>query len=133
MQFLKIVVPLASVGGVALAYRSYGWGGVALAVGALVMWMLLQFSRMLQVLRRAANRPMGTVDSAVMLNAKLRPDAGLLHVLALTRALGERLSDPDVQPEIFRWTDASESHVTCEFSDGRLKKWELVRPATPAP
>ena len=73
MPFQKFLIPLASVAMVVLAYRAYGWSGVAIAVGALVMWLLLHFTRMVQVLKRAANRPIGTVGSAVMLNAKLRP------------------------------------------------------------
>ena len=56
----------------------------------------------------------------------------LLHVVAMTRALGELLSPKDEQPEVYRWTDGSGSHVTCEFADGKLVKWELVRPAAPA-
>jgi len=64
-----------------------------------------------------------------MLNAKLRPGVTLLHVVALTRALGELLSPKDIQPEVYRWTDGTQSHVTCEFRDGKLVKWELVRPA----
>lgn len=128
MQFQKILFPLAGVALVALAYRSYGWGGVAIAVGALVMWLLLHFTRMMQVLKRAADRPIGYVDSAVMLNAKLKPGATLLHVVAMTRALGELRSPPGSQPELFRWTDGTQSHVTCEFHGGKLKKWELLRP-----
>jgi hypothetical protein len=75
-----------------------------------------------------------------MLNAKLNPGVTLLHVVAMTRALGEQLSPKDEQPEVFRWTDGSASHVTCEFKDGKLVRWALERPAagsgegaTPAP
>ena len=117
---------------IALAYRSYGWPGVAGAVGTLVMWMLMHFTRMLQVMQRAAKRPKGYVDSAVMLNAKLRTGMTLLHVVAMTRALGEPLSELGVQPEVFRWTDGSASSVDCEFGGGRLKKWRLERPSTGA-
>ncbi len=128
-QFLsRVGVPLLGVALVALAYRSYGWAGVAVVLTAIVMWALLHFNRMMQVLKRAANRPVGYVDSAVMLNAKLRPGATLLHVVAMTRALGELLSVKDAQPEVFRWTDGTRSHVTCEFVGGKLLKWELVRP-----
>jgi len=56
----------------------------------------------------------------------------LLHVVAMTRALGEQVSPRDSQPELFRWTDASESFVTCEFRHGKLVQWELVRPTPPA-
>lgn len=132
MQFQKIFVPIASVVLVVAAYRAYGWGGVAIALGALVMWLLLHFTRMMQVLKRAADRPVGFVDSAVMLNAKLKPGVNLLHVVAMTRALGELVSPKDSQPELFRWTDASESFVTCEFRQGKLVTWELVRPTQSA-
>ncbi len=131
MQFQRILVPVVGVAVVALAYRSYSWAGVAVVVTALVMWLLLHFTRMMQVLKRAANRPIGYVDSAVMLNAKLRPGVTLLHVVAMTKALGELRSDKDKQPEFYRWTDGSLSHVTAEFLGGKLVKWELVRPAEP--
>lgn len=129
MQFQKYLIPVASVVLIVAAYRVDGWAGVAMAVGALVMWLLLQFTRMMQVLKRAANRPVGYVDSAVMLNAKLKPGVSLLHVVAMTRALGELTSLKDTQPEVFRWTDGTASSVTCEFRNGKLVKWELFRPA----
>ena len=129
MQVQKILVPVGGVVVVALAYRAYGWAGVAVAMGALVMWLLLHFTRMMQVLKRATNRPIGYVDSAVMLNAKLKTGATLLHVVAMTKALGELKSIKNEQPELFRWTDGTESYVTCEFKGGKLVKWELVRPA----
>ena len=127
----RIGVPVLGVALVAMAYRSYGWAGVAVVVSGLVMWMLLHFNRMVQVLKRAADRPIGTVASAVMLNAKLRPGVTLLHVVAMTRALGELRSLKDSQPEIYRWSDNSQSHVTCEFVGGKLAKWELWRPPVP--
>ncbi len=131
MNFQKIFVPIAGVAVVALAYRSFGWAGVAAGVGALMMWLLLHFTRMMQVLRRAANRPIGYVDSAVMLNAKLKPGMTLLHVVAMTRSLGALQSDKDAQPEVFRWTDAGQSHVTCTFVGGKLANHALFRPTVP--
>lgn len=132
MNFQKIVLPIGGVVLMAVAYRGYGWPGLALVLGGIVMWMLLHFTRMMKVLQRASGRPVGYCDSAVMLNAKLRPGVNLLHVVAMTRALGEQLSPQGEQPEVFRWTDGTASHVTCEFVRGKLVKWELVRPA-PAP
>lgn len=128
MQFQKILLPILGVVVVAIAYRAYGWPGVALAAGGILMWVLLHFTRMMKVLQRASNRPIGYCDSAVMLNARLRPGVNLLHVVAMTRAIGEQLSPKDEQPEVFRWTDNGASHVTCEFRDGKLVKWELARP-----
>ena len=126
--FSRVGVPVLGVILVAMAYRSYGWKGVAVAATLLVMWALLHFNRLMQVLKRAANRPIGYVDSAVMLNAKLKPGVTLMHVIAMTKALGELLSVKDRQPELYRWTDGTQSHVTCEFLGGKLVKWELVRP-----
>ncbi|MCC2673872.1 MAG: glycerate kinase [Ramlibacter sp.] len=132
MNLQKIFLPILGVAVVAVAWRSAGWAGVAMAVGGIVMWMLLHFTRMMKVLQRASNRPVGYVDSAVMLNAKLRPRVSLLHVVAMTRALGEQLSPKDEQPEVYRWTDGSQSHVTCTFLHGKLVKWELARPQAAA-
>lgn len=131
MNFLKILVPIAGVALVALAYRGFGWAGVAAAVGGLMMWLLLHFTRMMQVLRRTANRPIGYLDSAVMLNAKLKPGMTLLHVVAMTRSLGALQSEKDAQPEVFRWTDGGQSHVTCTFVGGKLTHHMLVRPEQP--
>ncbi len=92
MNWQRILVPLAGAALVAFAYRSFGWPGVALVAGGMLMWVLLHFTRLTQVLKRAADRPIGYVGSAVMLNAKLRPNLTLLHVIGLARALGEQLS-----------------------------------------
>ena len=129
MNFQKTLVAVLGIVLIAAAWRGYGWSGVALVAGGIVMWVLLHFNRMMTALKRAADRPIGWVDSAVMLNAKLKPGVPLLHVITMTRSLGELLSRQDEQPEIFRWTDGGESHVSCEFQDGKLVKWELVRPA----
>ena len=128
MPFQKIFLPLAALALLVFAFYRYSWAGLAVTSGALVMWLLLHFSRMMQILKRAANRPIGYVDSAVMLNAKLRPGDNLLHVVAMTRALGQLQSPPDTQPEVFRWTDGSDSQVSCVFLHGKLQSWELKRP-----
>jgi len=128
MNFQKIAVPLFGVVLLAGAWRAYGWGGIAIALAGIVMWLLLHFTRITQVLKRAADQPVGYVGSAVMLNAKLKPGVNLLHVVAITRSLGERLSAEGEQPEIYRWTDGGASRVTTEFADGKLVKWSLARP-----
>ena len=133
MQFQKFLVPLGCAALLVLAHRSYGWPGVAAVSGGLMMWLLLHFTRLMTVLKRAAHRPIGHVDSAVMLNAKLKPGVTLMHVLARTRALGERLSADGAQPELYRWTDGSHSTVEAEFSHGKLVRWQLARPDPEAP
>ena len=127
MNLRNIFVPAGVIGLVLVGYASAGWPGVAAVVGGLVMWALLHFTRLMNVMKKAANRPMGYVGSAVMLNARLKPGVNLMHVMAMTQSLGERLSAENAQPEVYRWTDGTQSHVTCEFANGRLQKWTLER------
>jgi hypothetical protein len=129
MRCQKILVPAFGLLLPVLAYWQWAWPGVALALGAMVMWGLVHVLRLLQVMQRAARQPVGAVASAVMLNARLRPGLPLLQVVALTRSLGALQSPPGEQPEHYRWTDAGASHVSCVFQDGRLQQWQLWRPA----
>lgn len=129
MQFQKWIVPLGSLALNVLAYSSYGWSGAAGALGLVVMWMLVDFTRMMKVLRLAGKRPVGFVDSAVMFNAKLRKGTTLVKVIAQTQSLGLAQTPEGAEPEIFRWTDASVSYVDCTFVAGRLESWVLTRPA----
>jgi len=128
MNFRSLFVPVLGALLIAAGWRAYGWGSVAAVAGGLVMWGLLHMTRITRVLGRAADAPVGYVASAVMLNAKLRPGVNLLHVLAMTQALGERLSAEGEQPELYRWTDGGASSVSAEFTNGKLAKWTLVRP-----
>ena len=128
MNWQRIAIPVAGAAVLYVAWRTYGLPGLAIAAGGVVMWVLLHFTRLMHVLKQASERPVGWVGSAVMLNAKLKPRWNLMQVIAVTRALGEQLSEKDAQPEVFRWTDNGGSHVTCEFARGRLVKWTLFRP-----
>ncbi len=132
MNFTKILAPLAIVVFTIGAWQAFEWAGIALAVGGVVMWVLLHFTRMVAILKKAADRPIGHVASAVMLNAKLKKGATLMHVIAMTRALGELQTEKGAQPEVYRWTDAGQSSVTCTFVGGKLSDWTLERPATEA-
>ncbi|MDM7943723.1 MAG: glycerate kinase [Hydrogenophaga sp.] len=133
MQLKKFLVPLGCAVLLVVAHRASGWPGVAAVGGGLLMWLLLHLTRLMTVLKRAANRPIGHVDSAVMLNAKLKSGVTLMHVIAMTRALGERLSVEGAEPEVYRWTDAGLSCVEAEFAGGRLVRWQLARPDPQAP
>ncbi|MDH6592305.1 hypothetical protein M2165_002194 [Variovorax sp. TBS-050B] len=132
MNFQKLLVPVGAIVLLALAWRSHGWGGVAFAGGVIVMFLLMHFNRMMQVLKRAGDRPIGHVASAVMLNAKLKQGVTLMHVIAMTRALGELRSPQDEQPELYRWTDAGGSYVDAVFNGGKLQSWTLTRPEATA-
>ena len=128
MNLRKILVPLGLILLVVAGYRSYGMQGIFGVAGGLVMWALLHYTRLMKVMTRAKNSPIGYVGSAVMLNAKLRTGVNLLHVVAMTRSFGEQLTPANTDPESYRWTDGTQSHVTCEFVNGRLVRWALERP-----
>ena len=133
MNFSKVIAPLAIVVFTIGAWQAFQWAGIALALGGVVMWILLHFTRMVTILKKAADRPIGHVASAVMLNAKLKKGVNLMHVIAMTRSLGALHSPKDEQPEIFEWTDPGQSRVRCTFVDGKLQAWTLWRPATEGP
>ena len=129
MNFRKYLIPIGIACLFIASYNAWGWQGPITVLGGLVMWALLHYTRLMNVMQKARHSPIGYVGSAVMLNAKLKPGVNLMHVMAMTRALGEHLSAEGQEPEIYRWTDGTKSHVTCEFVNGRLARWELVRPA----
>jgi len=130
----KYLYPAFALVLIIFAYHSYEWLGVAFLLSGTVMWALLHYSRMVQVFKKATNRPIGYIASAVMLNAKLKPGLSLLHVIALTKSLGEIQAPLDMNEkktvlrEVFVWRDGSDSSVRCTFDNGRLIAFELERP-----
>ena len=135
MNFNKIIGPLAVIVFTIGAWRQFGWAGIALAAGGVVMWIMLHFTRLMHILKKASGRPVGHVASAVMLNARLKKGMTLMHVIAMTKSLGALQTVKDEQPEVFLWTDPGQSSVSCTFVGGKLQAWALSRPAeeTPAP
>jgi hypothetical protein len=117
-----------AVAAVAVGYAGHGWPGVLLALGVVVFWLLLQFSRALRVLRAASLRPVGTVANAVMLQARLRTGLRLPQVLALTRSLGSKVAE---DPETWAWRDEAGDEVQVELRAGRVAAWRLRRSAGP--
>ena len=116
MNFRNILVPVGLVIVVVMGFRSYGWMGVAAVGGGVLMWALLHFTRLMNVLRKAAERPVGYVGSAVMLNAKLQAGVNLMHVVAMTRSLGALQSPENQQPEFYRWTDGNARMSPASFT-----------------
>ncbi len=115
---------------VAAGWQGYGWPGVALAASVIAFWLLMQFNRSLRVLRNAGSAPVGHIDSAVMLNAKLQAGLPMIKVVALTKSLGRRVSE---SPEQWAWADEGGSEVVLDFERGLCQRWVLNRPADAAP
>lgn len=115
-----------AVAALGVGYLGYGWPGVALACTAIVFWLLLQFSRAMRVMRQAGRAPIGQVDSAVMLHARLRTGMTMSEVLPLAGSLGQAVGAPD--DETFRWRDAGGVAVEVRFARGRVDSWRVERP-----
>ena len=98
---------------------------MALALTVVAFWLLLQFNRAVRVMKNAGSSPVGHVDSAVMLNAKLRSGMPMIKVVTLTRSLGRRVAQ---NAETFIWTDAGGCDVVVTFDRGLTKTWMLNRP-----
>ena len=115
-----------------LAFQREGWMGLAAALGLVVMVALVQFTRTLKVLQRAALRPKAQIDSAVMLQSRLHEGMSLLEVLKMTACLGEAMSPEHQQPEIFCWRDPGQIQLICHFQSGKLERWHIERPPSDA-
>jgi hypothetical protein len=109
-------------------WQQYGWQGLLVAVSAVIFWLLLQFNKAVRVMRQAGSAPVGYVESAVMLNARLKAGMNMMQVVLMTRSLGQKTGD---DPESYRWTDPGGSHVTVALRRGRIASWTLWRPQGP--
>jgi len=109
-----------------VGWWQYGVRGLVFSITLVVFWLVLQFNRSMRVLRRAAESPLGSIPSAVMFNAKLRPRMQVLEVLNMTRSLGRRVDQAN--DEILAWRDEGGSEVVVTFKDGRIVHWKLERP-----
>ncbi len=131
---MKAYLPWAfGLAAIAAGTIGWGWPGVALALTVVVFWLLLQFNRALRVMRNAAGRPKGHVDSAVMLHSKLQIGLRLAQVMQLSGSFGvaqAAASDAGAASnESYGWTDTSGASVTVQFRDGKVSAWTLQRGA----
>lgn len=107
----------------------YGWQGVVLALTVIMFWLLLQFTRLMRVMKTAGEAPVGSVKSAVMLNAKMKVGLKLVDMIPLTRSLGQKLGD---SPETYAWQDEGGVRVEVVLEGGKVVRWTLLRPDEPA-
>jgi hypothetical protein len=117
-----------ALGAFVSGYWLYGWPGLILAFTMVVFWLLLQFSRALRVMRTAATRPVGLVDSALMAHTRLHRGMKMLRVLRETKSLGRRLAHPSPGAhESWEWQDSGGDSVVVDFAHGRCVGTSLVR------
>ena len=115
-----------------LAWRHYGAPGLLLAVLVLSFWLLLQFTKLMRLLRTVGARPLGRVPDAAALHARLKPGMAMVDVLRLTLSLGQLRTPPDTDPEQRCWADGTGQAVVGTFEHGRLASFELETTRAPA-
>jgi hypothetical protein len=112
-----------------IGWTAYGWQGALAALSATVFWMLLQFNRAVRVMRNASHAPIGHIDSAVMLQSRLKPGLTMLQIVSMTRSLGRRIGTGE---DDWAWRDPGDIEVILHFQGGKLVSHELVRPSAGA-
>jgi len=108
----------------AAGWFGYGLRGLVLAVTVIAFWLLLQFNRLVRVMRDAGQSPVGHVPSAVMLHSKLHAGLPMAKVVVMTKSLGRRI---DETQEVYRWSDDGGASVSITFANGRCASWTLTR------
>jgi hypothetical protein len=112
------------IGAAVLAgWWGWGWQGLVLAVTLIVFWMLLQFGRATRVLQNAARRPMGQIDSVVMMQARLEPGMQMPEVLAISGSLGLQQGGRDE----WLWSDVGGNDIVVTFRRGIVIRWAIAR------
>ena len=122
-------------------YAGYGWPGVLLALSVVVFWLLLQFSRTMRLMRKTAQRPIGSVGklgSVLMLQTRLQRGMRLADVMNLAGSFGKPLLPTGPTPalpdtEIYAWTDAGGDSLHVTLLSGKVSAWELKRAAPADP
>ena len=127
MNWRNIYLPASLAGLLYLSFRAFGWWGFSLVSSGIIFWLLQHVTRLMKTMESAAERPMGSLDNAVMFHSQLHQGQRLLSVIGLARSLGQLQSDKGVQPEIFAWQDEAGDRVECRFQEGRLMQWDLQR------
>ncbi len=108
-----------------VAWQTYSFRGLAFAASVIVFWLLLTFNRVVRVMKRAAEQPVGQVDSAVMFHAALATGMTMLQIVTKTKTLGRKIDGTD---DDWCWSDEGGSQVDLHFEAGRLVRWKIERP-----
>ena len=99
-----------------------GWQGVLIALSAIVLLLMLQFTKLMRTMKRMSAAPLGRTPSCLMLNARLHAGMPLQQVLELAGSLGEQVQGA------YRWVDAGGDELLLRFdAASRLQEWQFTR------
>lgn len=106
-----------------VGWWNYGWRGLVLGLTLVVFWLVLQFNRSVRVMRQAAARPVGQVESVAMLQAQLEHGLQMAEVLRLTGSLGIRQG----QRDDWLWRDGYGHELVVSLRRGVVVRWAVAR------
>ncbi|MSQ66297.1 MAG: hypothetical protein EXR37_08245 [Limnohabitans sp.] len=89
MNWRTILLPVGLAGLLYLSFRAFSWWGFSLTSSGIIFWVLQHVTRLMKTMESAAERPVGTLDNAVMFHALLHKGQRLLKVIGLARSLGK--------------------------------------------
>jgi hypothetical protein len=114
----------AVVVGTAVIYGwwAFGWEGLTLAVCLAVGWAWLQFQREKRLIKAAATRPPGKIESVVIMQAHLAHGMHMPEVVALAGCLGKKYSAQDE----WQWIDASGNEIVITFRRSVVVRWAVA-------
>jgi hypothetical protein len=113
------------VGAAVLAgWWAWGWQGLILALTLIVFWLLLQFRRATRALHNAARRPIGQVDSVVMMQSRLEPGMQMAELLQISGSLGLQQGGRDE----WLWADAAGNEILVTLRRAVVIRWAIGRP-----
>jgi len=120
LLFPALVLALSYAG-----WKSYGWQGLLLALLMSSFWVLLHFTKLMRLLRAAANRPLGAVDDVRVLQGRLKLGMPMHEVVRQSACLGKREAGAsDGTSEDFVWHDPQGRTLHLRFDHGRLRRIE---------
>jgi len=121
-----------AVAGMVVAGGFGGWQAVVFGMTLVVTLLVVEILKVLKLMRRVEKAPVGRVENAVMLQARLKPGLSLTDLLKLTGCLGRKL---DLPGPAYAWEDDAGDRVEVTLAKGRLASWQLRRaePVRPGP
>jgi hypothetical protein len=112
---------------VLVGWWTYGWRGLVLALTVIAFWLLLEFNRTMRLMQNAAKRPMGHIDSVVMMQSKMTHGLNMQEVIRLAGSLGLKYGDQDD----WQWTDPAGHQIVVSFRRGVVVRWAIARADEP--
>jgi hypothetical protein len=102
---------------------AHGWEGLTIAVCLSAGWAWWQFQREQRLIKEAAARPAGQIESVVVMQAHLAHGMQMPEVVALAGCLGKKYSAQDE----WQWVDGTGNEIVVTFRRSVVVRWAVAR------